>query len=215
MKSIKIILLVIWIFTNVHCLIAQETIRYQTDFAPHDFAERRTKVLEAIGDNAIALIQGANGNAGFNVFRQTNSFYYLCGIESAHAYLLLNGNNKRATLYLPHRDVDRERGEGKVLSAEDAAIVKELTGVDRVRGLEFLSADLVGSGLIKPPGPVLFTPFSPAETGTDSRDELLFGQARIASDPWDGRPSREAHLQSLLHQRFPQYNNIVSCLHTR
>jgi Xaa-Pro aminopeptidase len=205
MQSRKFIWLIVWLFSSLHYLSAQEKVRYQTDFTADDFAERRARVFQSIGDNAVALIQGANGNAGFNVFRQSNSFYYLCGLESAHAYLLLNGKNKKTTLYLPHRDEGRERGEGKVLSAEDAELVKELTGVDRVRGLEFLSSDLVGTGLIRPPAPILFTPLSPAETGTDSRDELLYGQARISSDPWDGRPSREAHLKQLINQRFPQF----------
>lgn len=185
--------------------VAQEKHHFQTDFTINDFEERREKILNAIGTNSIALIQGSSGVTDFSVFRQTNSFYYLCGLETAHAYLLLNGKNKRTTLYLPHRDEGRERGEGKILSAEDVDLVKQLTGVDRVRGLEFLSNDLVGSGLIKPPGPVLYTPLSPAETGNDSRDELLFGQARVSSDPWDGQPSREARFQQLLNLRFPQF----------
>ena len=37
------------------------------------------------------------------------------------------------------------------------------------------------------------------------RDELLAAQARSASDPWDGRPSREAHFVRLVHERFPQF----------
>ena len=184
---------------------AQEKHHYQTDFSIEEFTARHSRVYKAIGNNAIAVIQGASGNAGFNVFRQSNSFYYLCGLETAHSYILLNGRTKKSTLYLPHRDEGRERGEGKVLSAEDADLVIQLTGVDRVRGLEFLSADLVGSGLIRPPAPMLYTPLSPAETGTDSRDELLYGQARIAADPWDGAPSREARFKKKLNDEFPQF----------
>jgi Xaa-Pro aminopeptidase len=184
---------------------AQEKHYYQTDFTIEEFSARRAKVYDAIGSNAIAVVQGARGLAGFTVFRQSNDFYYLCGVESAHAYLLLNGRSRRTTLYLPHRDEGREGGEGKTLSAEDAELVKKLTGVDNVRGLEFLSADLVGADLIKPPALALYTPFSPAETGTDSRDELLWGQARAASDPWDGQPSREASFIKLIKERFPQF----------
>lgn len=199
------LLLVLILFTPSYSSEAQEKYRFQTDFSADDFKERREKIYTSIGDNAIAVIQGANGVTGFSVFRQSNSFYYLSGLATAHAYLLLDGKNKRSTLYLPHRDEGRERGEGKVLSAEDADLVMKLTGVDRVRGLEFLSRDLVGSGLIRPPAPILYTPLSPAETGTDSRDELLFGQARVASDPWDGQPSREARFQQLVTDRFPQF----------
>ncbi len=184
---------------------AQEKHYYQTDFSVEEFAGRRNKVYDVIGNQAIAVVQGARGLAGFTVFRQSNEFYYLCGVESAHAYLLLNGRSRKTTLYLPHRDAGREEGEGKTLSAEDAELVKKLTGVDNVRGLEFLSADLVGADLIKPPALALYTPFSPAETGTDSRDELLWGQARAASDPWDGQPSREASFIKLIKERFPQF----------
>ena len=161
--------------------------------------------MEEIGNNAIAIIQGARGLAGFSVFRQSNEFYYLSGIESAHAYLLINGKNRTTTLYLPHRDENREAGEGKVLSAEDADLIKNLTGIENIRSLESLSADLVGANLIKLPALTLYTPLSPAETGNDSRDELLAGQARAAADPWDGQPSREAVFVALIKNRFPQF----------
>lgn len=184
---------------------AQDRNYYQQDFSKDDFAERRAKLFERIGDNAIAVVQGASGAGDFNVFRQSNEFYYLSGIETPHAYLLLDGRNRKTTLYLPHRDEDRERNEGKILSAEDSDLIRGLTGVDIVRSVEFLSIDLAGKGLLRPPAPRLFTPLSPAETGTDSRDELLNEQARRASNPWDGLASREARFQSMLLTRMPQF----------
>jgi len=184
---------------------AQEKSYYQTEFSKQDFAERRAKVFEKIGKNAVALIQGASGVADFSVFRQSNEFYYLTGLETPHAYLLLDGRNQRTTLYLPHRDAGRESGEGKILSAEDGDLIMQLTGIDQVRAVEFLSLNMVGTGLIRPPAPLLYTPLSPAETGTDSRDELLNGQARISADPWDGRPSKEARFRNLLNSRTPQF----------
>lgn len=185
--------------------VAQERHYYQTDFSKEAFTERRAAIFEKIGKDAIAIVQGAKGTADFNVFRQSNEFYYLTGIETAHAYLLLDGRTRKSTLYLPHRDVDRERNEGKLLSVEDEGLIKDLTGIDAVRGVESLSLDLVGTGLIRPPAPLLFTPLSPAETGTDSRDELLNAQARVSSDPWDGLASREARFRGLLHARVPQF----------
>ncbi len=185
--------------------IGQERHYYQTDFTKEDLADRRAKVFEKIGKNAIAIIQGAKGTADFNVFRQSNEFYYLSGLETPHAYLLLDGRNLKTTLYLSHRDAGRERNEGKIFSVEDEELIKELTGIDQVRGVEFLSLDLVGKGLIRPPAPLLYTPLSPAETGTDSRDELLNEQARVSSNPWDGLPSREARFRELLNLRVPQF----------
>jgi Xaa-Pro aminopeptidase len=184
---------------------AQEKHYYQTDFTAQEFGARRASVYDAIGRQSIALLAGASGVPGFSVFRQGNDFYYLTGVESAHAYLLLNGRTRSATLYLPHRDEGRERNEGKSLSAEDSTLVRQLTGIEQVRGVEHLSADLISADLIRPPALTLYTPLSPMETGNDSRDELLAAQARNASDPWDGRPSREAELVRLVHERFPQF----------
>ena len=121
---------------------AQEKPFYQSDFSKEDFAERRAKLFEKIGKNAIAVVQGAKGTADFNVFRQTNEFYYLTGVETPHAYLVLDGRNQRTTLYLSHRDADRERNEGRLLTAEDEALIKEMTGIDAVRPIETLSLDL-------------------------------------------------------------------------
>ncbi len=185
--------------------IGQDRYYYQTDFSKEEFARRRARVFDKIGKSSIAVVQGARGTADFNVFRQTNEFYYLTGIESPHAYLVLDGRNQRSTLYLAHRDAARERNEGKMLSAEDEQLIVSLTGIDQVRAVEFLSLDLVGKGLLRPPPAVLYTPLSPAETGTDSRDELLNEQARINSNPWDGQPSREARFRDLLNQRVPQF----------
>ncbi len=196
------------LFLSVVCesiLYAQEKHYFQTDFSIADFEARRTKIFDEIGNNAIALIQSATSVAGFKVFRQSNTFYYLCGLEEGHAYLLLNGKNRTSTIYLPHREEARERSQGKILSAEDVDLVIELTGVNRVRPLEFLGNDLVGTGLINGITPTLYTPLSPAETGNDSRDEILHGHARAAADPWDSQTTREARFKKLLNERFPEF----------
>lgn len=184
---------------------AQTSHNYQSDFSREELSARRARIFDAIGTQGIAVVQGAAGVPGFSVFRQSNDFYYLSGVESAHAYLLLNGRTRRSTLYLPHRDADRERGEGKVLSVEDSLLLTQLTGIEQVRGLERMSADLAGADLLRPPAMALYTPLAPMEIGNDSRDELLAGAARSAADPWDGRPSREAHFVQLVRERFPQF----------
>ena len=100
---------------------------FTTDFTPAEFAARRAEVYKAIGENSLAVLQGAPSPTGYTRFRQSNEFYYLCGIEIPHAYLLLDGATRRASLYLPHRNEGRERGEGKMLSAEDAAEIIKLS----------------------------------------------------------------------------------------
>src|SRR6185295_1743890 len=174
---------------------------FRTDFPPEEFAARRAKVFEAIGASSIALVQGAASPAGYTRFRQSNEFYYLCGIEIPHAYLLLDGSSKRTLLYLPHRNAGRERGEGKVLSAEDADEVKKLSGVDDVFGIDLLAEHLARyarGGVTR----TMFTPFSPAEGTAMSRDLAVRVIGDYAADPFDGRASREGLLVQSLQTRF-------------
>jgi len=183
---------------------AQLTHRYQTDFPPEEFAARRATVFEAIGEDAIVLLQGAPNVQGFRLFRQTNELYYLTGIETPHAYLLMDGRSQRTRLYLPHRNERRERGEGKTLSAEDSELVVELTGVDEVHGIDLLPYQL-WRYLIRTPYPTLYTMLSPAEAAAQSRDEILIGYGEAVSDPWDGRLTRTAAFIEQIRRRYPQF----------
>jgi Xaa-Pro aminopeptidase len=183
---------------------AQEDIPFfTTDFQPQEFAARRAKIYDSIGDS-FALVQGAPSPAGYVRFRQMNEFYYLCGVESPHAYLLLNGAQRTAALYLPHRNEGRERGEGKVLSAEDAELIKRLSGVNEVYGLDLLAEHLARYTRAAQ-ARVIWTPFSPAEGAAMSRDLATRVVADTSSDPWDAAASREARLIEMLRARFPQF----------
>jgi Xaa-Pro aminopeptidase len=185
-------------------LRGQAAYRYQDDFPAEELKARRTRVLDAIGEQAFAVLQGAPAAPGFVPFRQTNEFYYLTGLEVPHAYLVLDGRTRQATLYLPHRDERRERGEGRMLAAEDADDLKRMTGVDAVAGVEQMGRQLYGLAMRQPP-PAVFTPWSPAEGAAQSRDELLIGYGSLVSDPWDGRPSREGQFLHLFRTRYPQF----------
>lgn len=184
--------------------IASGELTFQTDFSAADFNDRRATVYAAIGEN-IAIIQGAEDVAGFVRFRQSNTFYYLSGLETASAYMVLDGAKKETTIYLPHRDPERERNEGRRYAAEDAQEVMALTGVDRVRPIEKMGTDFTTAYLWRPPTPALYTPFSPDEKDRESRDELLSGQGRRLADPWDGRASRPGQFIHLLRLRYPQF----------
>lgn len=175
---------------------------FTTDFPPEEFAARRAEIFKAIGETGLAVLQGAASPAGYTRFRQSNEFYYLCGIEVPHAYLLLDGATRRTTLYLPHRNEARERGEGRMLSAEDAEEVKRLSGVDAVFGPKALGDHLARAA--RASGRVLYTPHSPAEGSAMSRDLAVRQTADLAADPWDGRPPREGRFIRLLGERFPQ-----------
>ncbi|HLF20758.1 MAG TPA: Xaa-Pro peptidase family protein [Bacteroidota bacterium] len=184
--------------------LSQEIPLFTTDFPPEEFAQRRARIYEEIGPHAIAILQGAPSPQGYIRFRQYNEFYYVCGIEVPHAYVLLDGSRKRATVYLPHRNQGRERSEGKLLSAEDGDLIRQLTGIEGVAPSDLLAEQLSGAARsvnMK----TIYTPLKPGEGFAVSRDLALRYNADVASDPFDGRTSREGNFVDLLKARFPMF----------
>ncbi|MFN0088020.1 MAG: aminopeptidase P N-terminal domain-containing protein [Blastocatellia bacterium] len=176
---------------------------HQSHFPPEEFQARWAKVFDRIGDRAVAIVQGAPLTNGFTLPRQSNEFYYLSGMETPGAYLLLDGRTRKAILFLPPRNERLERSEGKVLSAEDGEIVRRLTGVDAVASARSMGEEWLNE-LLKAPAPAIYTLFSPAEGAAQSRYEAQMANAAIAADYWDGRVSREAHFVNLLRTRAPR-----------
>jgi Xaa-Pro aminopeptidase len=196
----------LWLLAVVFLIAspAEAQHQYQTDFTAEDFQSRREAVYDAIGSN-IAVIQGAEDVQGFIVFRQSNTFYYLSGLEVASAYMVLDGRSRTTTLYLPHRDPEREDDRWvPIISYEDDELVRQITGVETVRPPEKMGLDF-SQYLWWPPAPALFTPHSPDEKYLQSRDEMLSGFGRRVADPWDGRPSKAGHFILLLKSRYPQF----------
>jgi Xaa-Pro aminopeptidase len=179
---------------------------YQSDFPPEEFKSRWTKVLERIGAEAVAVAQGMPLTDGYTFPRQYNTFYYLSGIETPGAYLLLDGRSRRVTLYLPPRDERLERAEGKVLSAEDAELVKRLTGVDEVLPLDAMSGGNWPLGPAAEPRSrvAIYAEFSPAEAAGQSRGELVASETARVLDYWDGTSSRQRRFVELLRARHPR-----------
>ncbi|HEX7901835.1 MAG TPA: Xaa-Pro peptidase family protein [Planctomycetota bacterium] len=128
-------------------------------FPPEEFAARRRRVRAAIGRDARALVRGAGPVRSFDVFRQTNEFHYLCGVETPGAALLIGDVT---TLYLPRRDEKTARSDGDVLHADAPDEARRATGVDEVRPIDTLA----------PTGP-LYVPRMPPEGRYQSRDVLL------------------------------------------
>ena len=74
-------------------------ISIQHGLAPE--SPRWTKRYDQIGNQAGAVVQGVSLTPGFTMPRQSNEFYYLCGLETPHSYLLLDGRSRKATLHRP------------------------------------------------------------------------------------------------------------------
>jgi Xaa-Pro aminopeptidase len=165
-------------------------------FTADDFRERHRRIFSRIGSESSVFIRGGGPVGGFEVFRQTNEFYYLTGIAVPQAYLLIDGARQRSALYLPHRD-PHTVSEGAALSADDEGAVKEISGVDAVYGLEQLSEHLAHSPAN------FYLPHSPAEGRLACQDTLRHAAKAVAADPWDAEPSREEKLIRKLCEKRP------------
>ena len=177
---------------------AQAGRAFTTDFTTQEFAARRATVYDAIGRDAIALMQGLPSVHSSAVFRQSNEFYYITGVVAPQALVLLDGTARRTILYLPKQDARRAATEGDLLSSDDPVKTASITGVDEVRPTDQLAADLTASKAT-----VIYVPYAPTEGASESPDGARRRTADAAADPWDGRISRENHLRELLKTRAP------------
>jgi Xaa-Pro aminopeptidase len=100
------------------------------------FSARRDRLVQRVGDAVIAVPAAAPRDLEEEVlqdsdFRQDDYFFYLTGIETPDAWLLLvaqDGRLDAATLFLPPRNAFWERVTGVRLGPGDVAA--RLTGID-------------------------------------------------------------------------------------
>lgn len=169
---------------------------FQRDFSQAEFANRRARVAEAIGAGAMAVVRGFGESGAYDVFRQSNDFYYLCGVEVPHAYLAIDGGDGSAVLYLPPCDPKHERMEGPQLNCDHADLVCRLTGVESVRPLGALARDVRGAAAV-------YTPSLPAEGRQACRDVLRRAAAIRAADPWAADEGAEDQFRRRLAAAAP------------
>ena len=153
-------------------------------FAPAEFAARRAKVMENIGDG-IAVIQGSAEWPGYIAFRQNAQFFYLTGVEAPRAVLMIDGKSHKSTLILPA--VYRlANSEGPMLVANDTA--RRVTGIDQV-----VSRDSVIAVLTKlaSEGRQFYAPFRGESRNAGAKEHSIGFDLANAADPLDGRLSRE------------------------
>lgn len=146
-------------------------------FTKEEFAARRAKVYEAIGEN-VAVLVGAPAGSAFHRWRQHNEFFYLCGVEREGAVLLLDGRSKQTTLFLPSR---RRRGPS----------MTDRTGIERVmpgaKFVEELKSAAKGCARV-------YLATWPGEGNAQARD--VWPRRRSRSLPADRRPRRVKDFES-------------------
>jgi Xaa-Pro aminopeptidase len=178
-------------------LAAQPPQPYFTDAFPiEEFAARRAAVMDRIGD-AIAVVQGAPEMSAEVAFRQNNQFFYLTGVEVPRAILVIDGKARKSSLYLP--PPRRERYNGPELGPGEPAA--KITGIESV-----VERDTFGAALARfnDEGRRLVTPFRAEVRGGGSAGEASGHARATASDPWDGRPSRESSFKERIQKAAPR-----------
>jgi Xaa-Pro aminopeptidase len=167
-------------------------------FPAEEFAARRARVMEHIGD-AVAILQGTTERPGEQAFRQNNQFFYLTGIAEPRAIVTIDGRTHRTTVYLQPRNERREqRMFGPGLSpGEEAA---RATGVDAVLPRDAFSDAVAG---FDRDSRVVYTPFRPEVLGEASSTDPAALWRATKADPWDGRVSREEQFVARLKEAAP------------
>jgi len=177
----------------VNTVCAQDMWKY---FSPDDFAKRRAKVMEQIGDG-IVIMQGAELPEAYVKFRQDNNFYYLTGVEMPNAALVLNGKTKTAVLFVPDRIPGDIKEEAHIVpGAEAAALYK----VNAVSSLSNFTAALNRYATLNQP---LYLITSPEETAEMTRDRGEALRLSRMNDPWDGRIPKEINFMNKIKERYP------------
>jgi Xaa-Pro aminopeptidase len=162
-------------------------------FPLEEFAARRLRVIDRIGDG-VAILQGATERPGEQAFRQNNQFFYLTGVVEPRAIVAIDGRSKQTMLFLQPYNERREVrmfGPGLHPGAEAA----RTAGVDAVLDrAEF--GTLVTR--LNDEGRTIYTPHRPEVLGEASYTDPAALAKATREDPWDGRVSREqAFLQKL------------------
>src|SRR5688572_3651717 len=165
---------------------------FSDTFTPAEFAARRSKVMERIGDG-IAVIHGSAEIPGSLVFRQNNQFYYLTGVAVPRAVLIIDGKARTSTLFLPHRSEGEQRGGGPLLVPGD--VTQRISGIEHVAVRDSVLSVLTRLAAERRP---VFAPFGGEVRGASYVSHANAYDRANTADPLDGRPSREQLLVAKL-----------------
>src|SRR6516225_7813195 len=179
---------------------------FSTSLPKEEFAARRAKVLEKIGDG-VAVMQGYTETSSYEKFRQSNQFYYLTGIETPRAIFVLDGKAKTSTLYLLPTNPQMERSEGPLLAPGPAA--EQLTGIEHVKPRADFDA-LVPSLA----GRTIYTTVRGETVLMGTPDRAMSHQRAREADPWELHGSKELFFRTRLGEQAPgaKFENLDDIL---
>lgn len=177
---------------------AQPVFRGSEIFPPEEFAARRARLIEKIGDG-VAIVRGTPGPPGEMPFRQNSQFFYLTGVTEPRADVIIDGRTRKTTIYLQPKDDRRDTSMfGPALAPGDEAA--RLVGVDAAMPTsEFGNAIAALAGDRR----TIYTPFAAEVLGSQSQGDPTRFWSTNSKDPWDGRDSRETAFIGKLKRAAP------------
>lgn len=167
---------------------------FTPDFTADELAERRQRLATEIGPGAHLLVPGA-APVPTDFPTQDANFYYLCGMETSHSYLLIEGGSGRTQLFLPSRDTIPGEPHNR-LGFEDARLITERLGIGEVAATTELTAALTG---VK----VVYLPQAEVEGGGATRFGANGCAKRRAEEEWDGYEPRHQRIARKLAALSP------------
>jgi len=160
-------------------------------------AGRRAALREAVGEG-VMVFRGLADTRDYLPFRQDKVFWYLTGVESPNATLVMDASTGEEVLYLPAKNTRLETWEGEMWDAGDDW-VGPLTGFRDVRSADDLMKDL---GARIEEDAVVWISKAPHVELAGCRDRAAPYDNRGERDALDGRISREEALAAKLAELF-------------
>ncbi|MCB9914202.1 MAG: aminopeptidase P family protein [Planctomycetes bacterium] len=154
------------------------------------FHAGRRAALRAAFEEGVFVFRGLPETRDYAPFHQDKTFWYLTGVESPDAALVMDKASGREVLFLPEVSKMTEMWNGEQWDAADAW-VRALTGFDDVRPTSEL-LDVLRE--LTAGGATLYTSFQPHVDLAGCFDRAGPFDRRQESDPLDGRTSREKAL---------------------
>jgi Xaa-Pro aminopeptidase len=179
-------------------LVAQPVFTGAEIFPAEEYAARRAKVIEQIGDG-VAIVLGTTEPPGEMPFRQNSQFFYLTGVTEPRASVIIDGRAHTTTVFLQQkteRQDTSQYGPGMSPGPETARTLGVTAAVDRSQFTAAITALAAAKR-------VIHTPFAAEVLGSQSQGDPTRLWDSNAKDPWDGRNSREATFIARLKAAAP------------
>ncbi len=164
----------------------------QQTFDKAEFAARRAKVFEKIGD-AMAIVFANDEHPHAVKYREAPDFFYLTGVEEPGAMLILIGKTKQAFISAPKKPEWKVSSEGPgIRDIKDAAGIYGLSGVQSLENL--YGTFNFRASLVKK----LYVPLTPHDQLQYARQEVVGLNAEEMKLPFSHMPRVKQAINGLI-----------------